>query len=189
MHFFFLFSRNGVRGRSYITSYIIHLPGIIEYLSQSNDCAKFLSSKEKYRYIDDLSILEIINPICVGISSYNCKAQVPNDVKIGSNFIPPANIKSQEYLNKIEQWTKRKKMKLNCKKSKYMIFNFTKNYKMSTRLKLEDNLLEEVSETRLLGVILDNQLSWQSNTSFIVKKAYKRMSILHKLYEFDVRDT
>ena len=57
---------------------------------------------------------------------------------------------------------------------------------MSTRLKLEDNLLEEVSETRLLGVILDNQLSWQSNTSFIVKKAYKRMSILHKLYEFDV---
>ena len=66
------------------------------------------------------------------------------------------------------------------------MFNFTQNYQICTRLKLEDNLLEEVTETRLLGVILDSQLSWKSNTSFIVKKAYKRMPILHKLYEFDV---
>ena len=51
---------------------------------------------------------------------------------------------------------------------------------------MENNLLEEVKETRLLGVILNSQLSWQSNTSHLVKKAYKRMPILHKLFEFDV---
>ena len=117
---------------------------------------------------------------------YNFKSQVPNDIKVGNMYVASENIKSQEYLNQIEQWTKDKKMKLNCSKSKYMIFNFTQNYQMCTRLKLENNSLEQVSETRLLGVILDNQLSWQSNTSFIVKKAYKRMAILHKLYEFDV---
>ena len=85
------------------------------------------------------SILEMINLISVGISSYNCKAQVPNDIKVGSMYVPSENIKSQEYLNKIEQWTKDKKMKLNCSKTKYMIFNFTQNYQMCTRLKLENN--------------------------------------------------
>ena len=63
------------------------LPGIIEYLSQTNDCADFLKSDEKYRYIDDLSILEIINLISVGISSYNCKSQIPNDMKVGNTYI------------------------------------------------------------------------------------------------------
>ena len=162
------------------------LPGIIEYLSQTNDCADFLRSDEKYRYIDDLSILEIINLISMGLSSYNCKAHVPNDVATEDRYLPPENTKSQEYLAKIEHWTKMKKMKLNCKKSKYMTINFTKNYQFSTRLQLENDLLEEVKEVRLLGVVLNNQLSWQSNTSFIVKKAYKRMPILHKLFEFEV---
>ena len=103
------------------------LPGIIEYLSQTNDCADFVKSDEKYRYIDDLSILEIINLISVGISSYNCKIHIPNDVKIGNAYIPPENLKSQNYLHKLEKWTGDKKMKLNCTQSKYMIFNFSKN--------------------------------------------------------------
>ena len=49
------------------------LPGILEYLSQNNDCADFLKEDERYKFIDDLSILEIINLISLGISSYNCK--------------------------------------------------------------------------------------------------------------------
>ena len=88
--------------------------------------------------------------------------------------------------DQIEKWTTDKKMKLNTKKSKYMIVNFTRNYQVNTRLKLEDKLLEQVPQTRLLGVIIDEKLSWQSNTTFIVKKAYKRLTILHKLYEFAV---
>ena len=41
-------------------------------------------------------------------------------------------------------------------------------------------------ETRLLGLIINDQLSWHSNTTFIVKKAFKRMSILNKMFEFTV---
>ena len=77
-------------------------------------------------------------------------------------------------------------MKLNTAKSKYMVINFTENYQFNTRLSLENNLLEQVTETRLLGVVLNENLSWHSNTDFIVKKAYKRMLILHKLYEFNL---
>ena len=53
-------------------------------------------------------------------------------------------------------------------------------------LSLENSLLEQVTETRLLGVVLNKNLSWHSNTDFIVKKAYKRMLIFHKLFEFNL---
>ena len=64
-------------------------------------------------------------------------------------------------------------MQLNAEKSKYMIVNFTEKYQFSTRLTLNNQLLEEVSEKRLLGVIIRDDLDWYSNTDFIVKKAYK----------------
>ena len=51
---------------------------------------------------------------------------------------------------------------------------------------MEGNILEQVQQTHLLGVIIDQNLSWQSNTNFIVQKAYKRIRLLHRLYEFAV---
>ena len=75
-------------------------------------------------------------------------------------------------------------MKLNSEKTKYMVINMTNNYQINTRLHMEENVLTQVSETRLLVVILRDDLSFKSNTDFITKKAYKRMSILHKLCQF-----
>ena len=46
--------------------------------------------------------------------------------------------------------------------------------------------MEQISQTRLLGVIIDERLSWNSNTNHIVRQAYKRMTILRKLFEFSV---
>ena len=77
-------------------------------------------------------------------------------------------------------------MKLNTKKTQYMIINFTDKYQFNTRLELDGNLLEEVSKARLLGVHLDNKLSWQLNTTSIVQRAYMRMKMLHKLHSFEV---
>ena len=47
------------------------VPGILEYLSQNNSCGDFLSQDERYKFIDDLSILEIINLISIGLSDYD----------------------------------------------------------------------------------------------------------------------
>ena len=66
------------------------------------------------------------------------------------------------------------------------ICNFTNRYKFNTRLEISGNALHEVSNGRLLGVHSDNKLSWQSNTDSIVKRAYMRMPMLHKLYSFAV---
>ena len=120
----------------------------------------------------------------IGLTSYNTKFQVPNDIHMSNNFIPKENLKSQSHLNKIEEWTDRQKMKLNTDKTKCMIFNFTRSKQFSTRLTLKNTQLETVKEMKLLGTIITDDLKWNKNTTFLVKKAYARMELLRRIKNF-----
>ena len=61
--------------------------GLLEYLSQSNNSADCVDESERYRFIDDLSILEIVNLLTVGITSFNLKQQVPTDIPSHNQYI------------------------------------------------------------------------------------------------------
>ena len=89
------------------------LMGILEYLSQTNNNADFVPDDERFKFIDDLSILEKINLISVGLSCYNTKLHVPSDVADQNQFISPENLKSQQYLENLKEWTDENLMKLN----------------------------------------------------------------------------
>ena len=75
-------------------------------------------------------------------------------------------------------------MKLNQTKSKTMMFSFTQKHQFATRLKIDDNILETLSQIKLLGTIVTNDLKWDKNTNYIVKKAYARMEMRRKLSGF-----
>ena len=77
------------------------LPGILEYLSQNNSCASFLADDERYKFIDDLSILEIIHLVNIGFASFNVKQQVPSDIEVGIDFLPPSSIAFQSHLHRL----------------------------------------------------------------------------------------
>ena len=66
-----------------------------------------------------------------------------------------------------------------------MIFNFTRNYQFSTRIKLNDSLLKTISETRLLGSVLTSDLKWHANSDQLIKKGYQRMSMLRNYAHID----
>ena len=93
-----------------------------------------MNEEDRFKFIDDLTILEIVNPITIGLSSFNVRGQVPTDIPDHNQYIPPQNIKSQEWLNTINEWIENQKMLVNEKKTKAMIFNYTKNYQFTTRL-------------------------------------------------------
>ena len=149
--------------------------GILEYLSQSNVNAECIDEDERYKFVDDLSFLEIINLLSIGISSYNIKAHVPSNVPVHNQIILPQNLKSQQQLNEINAWTKNMKMKLNEKKTQNIIFNFSRKNQFTTRLVVNEEPLEVVDEVRLLGTLITKDLKWSKNTREIVKKAYMRI--------------
>ena len=47
--------------------------GLLEYMSQSNHSADCVDVKDRFKFVDDLSILEIVNLLTVGITSFNMK--------------------------------------------------------------------------------------------------------------------
>ena len=49
---------------------------------------------------------------------------------------------------------------------------------------LKDKVIETVTDTKLLGTIITNNLKWNKNTKHLVKKAYSRMELLRKVSEF-----
>ena len=70
-------------------------------------------------------------------------------------------------------------MKLNGKKTKNIIFNFTRNHQFTTNLEIEGKSIEIVKEAKLLETIITNNLTWDRNTEEITKKAFKRMQLLN----------
>ena len=158
--------------------------GIWEYLSQSNTNSDFISESDKFKFVDDLTFLEIIYLINVGLASYNIRQHIPTHVPVSNQFIPAEHLRSQKDLEKIDSWTKQQKMKLNLKKTKNIIFNFSKKFKFSTQFSLNNENIETVKDAKLLGTVITDDLKWDKNTTEIVKKAYRRMQLLNRAASF-----
>ena len=156
----------------------------MEYLSQSNHSADCVNPDDRYKFVDDLTTLEIINLLTIGLSSLNIKSHVPSDIPQHNQFINSDNLKSQHYLNTISEWTDKQKMVINEKKTKCMIFNFSKKYQFSTRLLLKNTNLEVINKTKLLGTIITNDLKWDENSKFLIKKANMRLELLRRAANF-----
>ena len=66
-------------------------------------------------------------------------------------------------------------------KTKLMVFNPGISRDFLPRFNFNNRELEVVEETKLLGVILRNDLSWSSNTNYMVKRANKKLWSLKRL--------
>ena len=155
------------------------LLGGTEYLVQSNNNADVVPETDRFKFIDDLSILQLI---CLSglLIEYQCRDHVPSDIATDQLFLPTDSFQTQEQLNKISEWTNENHMKLNAAKSNFMIFTRTKE-DFTTRLVVNDQNLERVSVTKLLGVWIQEDLSWSKNCQEICRKAFSRLSMLTKL--------
>jgi hypothetical protein len=112
------------------------------------------------------------------------KNQVPNDIPVHGQFIENTKLKSQEYLNQINKWTEDHKMVINQKKTKAMVFNYTDNYKFTTRLQLKGENIEIVNKMKILGTIVNDKLCWDDNCQYIIKKVNARMQLIRNLQSF-----
>ena len=80
--------------------------GNLEYLSQSKKSADSVEQDNRFMFVDDRTILELVNFLTIGLSSFNIMAQVPNDIREDNQHIKPENRKSQDHFTNISSWTK-----------------------------------------------------------------------------------
>ena len=75
------------------------------------------------------------------------------------------------------------KLSVNCSKTKYMIFT-KKKERTPTDFKFGGITIEEVSQTRYLGIVFDDKLTWQSHILQLCSKVSKGSWALLKLKKY-----
>ena len=145
------------------------------YSVLSNDNADIVSPDDRFKYIDDLTILQLV--LLSGLlTEYNFLEHVPSDVGVDQMFLPAQSYATQDHLNYISNWTDEHLMQLNPTKCNYMVFSRAQT-EFSTRLKVKNTKMDRTTVNKILGVWIEDSLSWETNTIEICRKAYSRVSM------------
>ena len=89
------------------------------YLVASDSSAQDVSEDDRFKYIDDLEILELV--LLTGIlEDYDGVSYVPSDLPLDHQFLPGSSTLTQTNLDNIAKWTFDNKMLLNPDKCSYM---------------------------------------------------------------------
>ena len=150
------------------------------YLVASNDAADHVSTDDRFRYIDDLEILELV--MLSGIlQQYDGYSYVPSDIPLNYSLLPGNTTNTQSNLDTISRWTNSNQMRLNPQKSSYMVFSRSRE-QFVTRLTINNDKIDQKNVSRILGCWVDEDAGkWNTNTKELCKSAYSRMSMLTKL--------
>ena len=146
----------------------------------TNPKKKFTPSSFHAKFVDDMTVAEAFNisesvlpnPDRPLPDTYHARLGLKLDLE---------KSKVYELIKEIRNYSTVNEMKLNLKKTKFMLFNPTNNYDFVPDLTLEGADLETLDEMRLLGLIVRSDLSWKSNTDQIISRAYKKLWILKRL--------
>ena len=134
------------------------------------------------KYIDDLTVAESIQ-----MKNQLQKIAVEDRVQPDTFHERTGHVlqheKSKVFLmiKRIEEYARQNKMKLNYKKTKLMLFNPGTARDFMPRFEFNNEEIEVVEEYKLLGLIMRNDLSWSSNTNFMITRANKKLWCLKRL--------
>ena len=132
------------------------------------------------KYVDDMTILESIN--LKKTLEDNPARPFPDAYRTRTGHtMPPQKSKVYEQIDAIQKYAEANEMKLNYEKTKFILFNPTRNYDFLPELTRCDQTISCVEEVKLLGIHLRSDLKWSSNTAAITKKAYARLWAITRL--------
>ena len=85
-----------------------------------------------------------------------------------------------EELSNIVSWLKINKLSLNVNKTQFMIFSRKQNQIENIVIRIEGQIIDHVTQTKFLGVIIDEKLTWRNHVNHISTKIAKGIGILIK---------
>ena len=89
------------------------------------------------------------------------------NIIITADNVNEVKIKVNTVLQKIGNWVVKNGLKLNIKKTKYMVFTNRRNLDKDLNISLNNIKIERTERERFLGVIIDTNLSWTSHINIL----------------------
>jgi hypothetical protein len=91
-----------------------------------------------------------------------------------------------ESVNYIADWCSQNSMILNASKSVLMPISLKGSSGLSAQVAMNDTVLEMVPSVKILGVIVDQKLSFKDHVKYILSRVNSRIFILKRLYNHGV---
>ena len=123
-------------------------------------------------FADDTNLL---STLC----SFNLTVDRSIDVRVLSNRI-------NDELQNIYTWLAINKLSLNVKKTKFMLFHHKQRdiKHLIPNLKINGHTLERVQEFNFLGLVIDENLTWNSHIQKIANKASRILGVICRLKNY-----
>ena len=156
---------------------------------QSNDTGEIITSKKHLRalneihlkFVDDLSLAEAVNLNKLPSIPVTMRTQPDQYHARTGHVLEPEESRVFKQLMKTQKYAMKNGMRINPKKTKLILFNPSKNTDFIPEFKLSNENIEIVEETKLLGLVVSNDMSWASNTQNMVARCSKKLWMLRRL--------
>ena len=103
------------------------------------------------------------------------------------HILPPDNNLLQFYIHDTENFARENKLVINKKKTKVISFTKSRNWDFPPEFNFSDgSQIEYISDTKLVGLVVSQDLRWDKNTDYICSKARQKLWILRRLLKLDL---
>ena len=134
------------------------------------------------KYLDDSSSACSINLKKCLIPDPDEREKPLNYHEKNKLILPKANNPLQAHLDEIFTFTQEQNMKINQGKTKLMLFNLTKNWQFPPEMGFEEGeKLECVRQSKILGLVISDDLKWYQNTKYITERALSKIWTIRRL--------
>jgi hypothetical protein len=175
----------GVRGTAcdWFTSYLQNRKQFVNIGSEVSDTRIIKCGVPQGSILGPLLFILYINDI-VNVSDLCSLILFADDTNI---FLSNNNLKSlidtaNIELAKFSTWFKANKLSLNVKKTNFIIFrNKNKQIDNDIEIKIDNAAISQVANTKFLGVIINQDLTWNDHIKVILNKIAKSIGVIRRV--------
>lgn len=140
--------------------------GPLLFIIYMNDISNASTLFEFILYADDTSLTTTVEIIIREGNIYDLQARINSE------------------LSKINEWLKVNRLSLNITKTKYMMFHMHNKNVPQIELKIDDVVIEQVSEFNFLGITISEDLKWKKHIDKISNRISRNIGVLNKLKHY-----
>ena len=105
-----------------------------------------------------------------------------DDITIVHNVNPEENDNLQKEADALHLWSQHKRLSINYNKTKSMTVFRNKLDRPPLNIVIDDTVIEEKDSLSILGIIFDNNCSWESQGKALVSKTTRAIGLVRKVY-------